>query len=39
LGGGEGGLKGMLELWDGTKKIDKHFNHSPGPTQIKQQVG
>jgi hypothetical protein len=29
----------MLELWDGIKKIDKQFNHSHGPAQIKLQVG
>jgi hypothetical protein len=29
----------MLELRDGTKKIDKQFNYSHGPTQTKQQVG
>jgi hypothetical protein len=29
----------MLKLQDGIRKIDKHFNHSHGPAQTKQQVG
>ncbi len=28
----------MLELQDGIRKIDKHFNHSHGPTQTKQEM-
>jgi len=32
-------VKGVLELQDGTRKIDKHFNHSLGLAQTKQQVG
>jgi hypothetical protein len=34
-----GGKKGVLELWNGTRKIDKHFNHSHMPAQTKPQVG
>jgi hypothetical protein len=33
------GVKGMLELRDGTKKINKQFNYSHRPVQTKQQVG
>jgi hypothetical protein len=33
------GVKGMLELQDETKKIDKHFIYSHGPSQIEQQIG
>jgi hypothetical protein len=29
----------MLELRNGTRKIDKQFNHSHKPAQTKQQVG
>jgi len=32
------GVKGVLEPQDGTRKIDKQFNYSLGPTQTKQQV-
>jgi hypothetical protein len=31
--------RGVLELQDGTKKINKHFTYSHEPTQTKQQVG
>jgi hypothetical protein len=33
------GYKGVLELQDGTRKIDKHFTYSHKLTQTKQQVG
>jgi hypothetical protein len=33
------GYRGMLELRDGTKNIDKQFNYSHKPAQTKQQVG
>jgi len=33
------GVEGMLELRDGTRKIDKHFIYSHEPSQIKQQIG
>ncbi len=32
------GVKGMLELRDGTRKIDKQFTYSHGIAQTKQQV-
>jgi hypothetical protein len=31
--------KGMLELQNGTRKIDKQLDYSHKPTQTKQQVG
>jgi len=33
------GVEGVLELWDGTKKIDKQINYSHELAQTKQQVG
>ncbi len=33
------GYRGVLELLDGTRKIDKHFTYSHGFVQTKQQVG
>jgi hypothetical protein len=33
------GWRGVLELWDGTRKIDKQFSYSHEPAQTKQQVG
>jgi hypothetical protein len=32
-------VEGVLELWDGTKKIDKQINYSHELAQTKQQVG
>ncbi len=32
-------VEGVLELWDGNKKIDKKINYSHEPAQTKQQVG
>ncbi len=33
------GQRGVLELQDGMRKINKQFNYSHGPAQTKQQVG
>ncbi len=33
------GQRGKLKLWDGTRKINKQFTYSQGPTQTKPQVG
>jgi hypothetical protein len=33
------GVEGVLELYDGTRKIDKQFNYSHRHAQTKQEVG